>query len=293
MGLLRLPRATLRSVEPLMLLGVLIAGALIAIAALRLLQMRSGSAHPAGPPVVIASIYDKPESKASTGLVSIEDLKTATNKPGDVAAPAVHETLVIVGERVADKESAASGAVAARPFRASELEPVHTGESGATAVVDPSDLQPPPEIDVGVTAPAASLDSYLIALSANAPGKPPSSPKPTIAGEWDRVVAALQRYSRAWNTRDLAEIIAVRPGLSRRTVRDELANVSKIEMNIRPVGTPRIHGDVAFVECEHHVSETFQDGVRKHSPAVRLTYVLERFDADWLITDAKILSPLR
>jgi hypothetical protein len=99
------------------------------------------------------------------------------------------------------------------------------------------------------------------------------------------VLAALQNYSAAWNSKDAAAIRAVRPGLRQHTLRKELADVDSIDMQIRPASNPQIDGDRAAVECVHDVHETFTGGVERSASGVRTTYTLVRQHGAWVIED--------
>ncbi|MBV9302214.1 MAG: hypothetical protein JOY62_06405 [Acidobacteriaceae bacterium] len=96
-------------------------------------------------------------------------------------------------------------------------------------------------------------------------------------------VAALTKYSNAWNAKDLANITAMRPGLDRRSVKAELSSTRSIEMSIRPTSGPKIQGDRATIDCMQQVSQIFRDGIEKQSPGVQVTYVLVRRGGNWLI----------
>lgn len=105
--------------------------------------------------------------------------------------------------------------------------------------------------------------------------------------EAESVIATLEQYARAWNEKDAADIRAIRPGLERRTVKEELAGARSILMRIHPVSEPKIEGDRAIVECLHRVDQVFDDGTEKQSPGVRLTYVLVKRGGSWLIADSR------
>ena len=269
-----------------MLSGVLVAASLLAVGTLQILNVRSGT----GAPIIIASLTTKPELKAGAGLKSAAGTRTATDKQHNLYS--VQQTSVVVvpgAENPPASDGNPNGTGASRPSRGDGRgdSGASTGEGATNAAV----LPPPPDLDANLTPPAApaatSLDSYLNALPTEAAASSiPPRARSVIVHEQSAVVAALQRYSRAWNGRDVSEIIAVRPSLSRRTVREELASARAISMNIRPTSTPKIRGDVATVECEHRVTQTFRDGVQKQTPGVRMTYVLQRHGGDWVIVDA-------
>jgi hypothetical protein len=101
--------------------------------------------------------------------------------------------------------------------------------------------------------------------------------------ESERVLHVLYRYSEAWRLKDRKTIGALRPGLSRRSVKEELDGVQQINMSILPTKAPRFEGNRAVVDCIHQVSQVFAGGVRKQSPDVRLTYVLGRRGNSWVI----------
>lgn len=102
----------------------------------------------------------------------------------------------------------------------------------------------------------------------------------------EAVLAALKKYSEAWSAKDVSDIVALRPGLGRRTVKEELSNVRSIAMRIRPIGSPKIEGNRAAVECIHEVEETFGDGIARARPGTRMTYFLARSDGNWQIQDS-------
>ena len=101
------------------------------------------------------------------------------------------------------------------------------------------------------------------------------------------VIAVLAEYSRAWNARDLDDIRALRPGLATRTLKEELSAARSITMQIHPIGTPKIEGDRATIECLHRVDQMFDDGTEKQSPGVHMTYVLVKRGGSWLIADTR------
>jgi hypothetical protein len=107
------------------------------------------------------------------------------------------------------------------------------------------------------------------------------------AEEEQAVIAVLAKYSRAWNAKDLDDIRALRPGLARRTLKEELAAARSIQMQIHPVSAPKIEGDRAMVECLHRVDQVFEDGTEKQSPGVHMTYVLVKRGGTWLIADTR------
>ena len=128
--------------------------------------------------------------------------------------------------------------------------------------------------------PPLTLDRHSLEISLNSPVATPSR-------DASGVIATLERYSDAWNTKDVADITAIRPGLGRRTVKEELSSVRSIVMRIRPTSVPRIEGDRATVECIHQVDQIFKDGIEKQNPGVRMTYVLVKRDGNWLIADSR------
>jgi hypothetical protein len=101
------------------------------------------------------------------------------------------------------------------------------------------------------------------------------------------VIATLEKYSHAWNAKNLAEITAIRPGLGRRTAKEELSSTRSIVMRIHPTSVPRIEGDHATVECIHQVDQVFNDGIEKQNPGVRMTYVLVKRGGNWLIAESR------
>ncbi|MBV9081821.1 MAG: nuclear transport factor 2 family protein [Acidobacteriaceae bacterium] len=105
--------------------------------------------------------------------------------------------------------------------------------------------------------------------------------------EWKEIVAALESYSEAWNTKDVAKILALRPTLGRRTVKEELSSTRSITMRIQPTSVPRIEGDRATVDCIHEVDQVFTDGTDKQNPGTKMTYVLVRRGGSWLIADSR------
>jgi hypothetical protein len=113
--------------------------------------------------------------------------------------------------------------------------------------------------------------------------------QPAPSGKTDAadVLAALRSYSSAWQSRNVNRIIALRPGLNKRTVRAELKDVVSLRMNIRPIAEPDIEDDVARVSCIHQVTQTFSGGVQKHSSEVRMTYLLVKRNGKWVIDRTK------
>jgi hypothetical protein len=128
------------------------------------------------------------------------------------------------------------------------------------------------------------------------PSAPPMDPTHAmIAGassgatsaDANAVIAALEKYSDAWNTKRVAQITALRPGLPRRTVVQELSSASSIIMRIQPTSIPRIQGNRATVECIHQVDQVFTDGVEKQNLGVKMIYVLVRRGSNWLIEESR------
>ncbi|MBV8896061.1 MAG: nuclear transport factor 2 family protein [Acidobacteriaceae bacterium] len=268
-----------------MLSGVLVTASLLAVGVLQLLNLRwSGRL---GAPVIIASLTGKPELKAGAGLGSAAAPPLATDKQHPLPFDVQQTSVVVV-----------TGAAAQPPSRGNshgfnELRPLTrdgssgSGASAAEGTTNSIVAPPAPDLDASLMAPGAPLDSYLNAMPTEPAARSiPAKPRSVISRDENAVVAALQRYSEAWTGRDVSEILAARPALSRRTVREELASTRAITMNIRPTSTPTIRGDVATVVCEHRVTQTFRDGVQKQSPGVRMTYVLQRQGGAWVIVDA-------
>jgi len=100
-------------------------------------------------------------------------------------------------------------------------------------------------------------------------------------------IAALEKYSDAWNTKDVASITAIRPELARRTVEKELSAARSIFVRIQPTSSPKIEGDHATIDCVQQVDEVFSDGVQKHSPEVKVTYLLANRSGNWLIEGSR------
>jgi hypothetical protein len=146
---------------------------------------------------------------------------------------------------------------------------------------------PAPDIASGSSGERYPLDKSLSDLPLAGPTPPPpailapSSGK--ISADAEAVIAALERYSNAWNAKRVAQITALRPGLPRRTVEEELSSASSIRMHIQPTSAPRIEGNRATVECIHQVDQVFKDGIEKQSPGVKMTYVLVKRGNNWLI----------
>lgn len=105
--------------------------------------------------------------------------------------------------------------------------------------------------------------------------------------EASAVIATLKKYSDAWNAKDLEDITALRPGLGRRTAKEELSSTRSIVMHIQPTSVPKIQGDRATVECIHKVDQVFSDGTEKQNPGVKMTYVLVKRGGTWLIADSR------
>lgn len=101
------------------------------------------------------------------------------------------------------------------------------------------------------------------------------------------VLATLKKYSDAWHAKDVGDIVAVRPGLGKRIVEQELSSVQTITMRIRPISSPKIEGNRAAVDCIHEVEETFRGGIEKANPGRRMTYDLVRRGENWLIEDSR------
>lgn len=273
-----------------MLSGVLVAASLLAAVGLQILNARSYGRLGTGAPIIIASLAGKPDLKASATTAAAP--RTAVDKQRNLAVDVQQTSVVVVPGVTATPTSDGDGggdrATGPRLF-AKEGSAAGSGASAAEGASNSEVLPPPPDLDAKLTAAATPftatpLDSYLNTLP-TAPHSIPARPRNVILHEESAVIAALQRYSQAWDGRDVSEIIAVRPSLSRRTVRDELASTRAIDMSIRPTSTPRILGDMATVECEHRVTQTFRNGVQKQLPGVRMTYVLQKQGGTWVIID--------
>jgi hypothetical protein len=123
------------------------------------------------------------------------------------------------------------------------------------------------------------VPAYAPAMAVNSSGK--------TSADANAVIEALEKYSKAWNTKRVAQITALRPGLPRRTVQEELSSTSSLVMRIQPTSAPRIQGDHATVECIHQVDQVFTDGIKKQNPGVKMTYVLVRRGDNWLIEESR------
>ncbi len=106
---------------------------------------------------------------------------------------------------------------------------------------------------------------------------------PVTSPDTDAVLATLKRYSEAWSAKDVSKITALRPGLGERKVKKELSSVRFIAMRIRPLSSPKIQGDHAAVECIHEVNQTFNDGIARAHPGIKMTYALIRRGGNWFI----------
>ncbi len=152
--------------------------------------------------------------------------------------------------------------------------------------IEPPALPAAPEITYDALAANRGLASYFGELPTNIRANV-AAPRRSVSGEEHAIIATLQKYSQAWSTKDLANITALRPGLSRRTVKDELNSARSIFMSIRPAAAPKIEGNRATVACVHQVNQIFDDGAQKQSPGVPMTYVLVKHGNDWLISDTR------
>jgi hypothetical protein len=169
-----------------------------------------------------------------------------------------------------------------------------TVPNAAVATTKPIDV-PPPDIASIPSPDRYALDGSLTGLPV--PLAPPMSPAsaPTVTGtssaktsaDTSAVLEALEKYSNAWSSRRVAQITALRPGLPRRTVQEELSSTSSITMHIQPTSAPRIQGNRATVECIHQVDQVFTDGIKKQNPGIKMTYVLVRRGASWLIEEPR------
>jgi hypothetical protein len=250
-----------------MLSGVMVVAIVLAATGLQLLNRLPAERRPAGPALVITGFDGtaNPKRRSETTTVAVPSKahdeahipKVQPEQPFVVTVPASHT----------------------RPAQ-------HVGTPSQKTPILVSAIPPAPDINLDIAGSAPALDPYLSSVRGDMHMSPlPASPN--IATREDGgVLAALQRYSRAWHNRDVHEILAVRPGLSVHTVRNELAGARAIDMSIRPTGSPNIHGDLATIECEHRVTETFNDGMRKQAPGVHMTYVLERKGGNWVIVDS-------
>ena len=97
------------------------------------------------------------------------------------------------------------------------------------------------------------------------------------------VVAMLQRYATAWNAKDVESITTLHRSLDRKTVKAQLAPVTRIRMVITPASAAQIDGERATIVCRRQVSETFSDGTEKESPDLLVTFTLSKRDGAWSI----------
>jgi hypothetical protein len=130
-------------------------------------------------------------------------------------------------------------------------------------------------------------DVPSVRLASEPPADASGHPFAGASADAKAVVGALAKYSAAWNTKRAANITALRPGLPRRAVQQELSSVRSITMRIQPISAPTIQGNRATVECIHQVDQVFSDGVKKENPGIKMIYVLVRRDGNWLIEESR------
>ncbi len=178
-----------------------------------------------------------------------------------------------------------------RSFDASLLPPAASRISARPA--KPVEAPRPPDLAPVAVAgnSTAVLDRYLAAAPTAAPVNPPAAMSVQVSAkkvaDAREVLAALQKYSEAWSNRRVPEITALRPGLTRRAVQQELSSARSITMDIEPTSVPKIEGDRATVECIHHVNQVFTDGVEKQNPGLKMTYTLVKRGSSWLIEGSR------
>lgn len=228
-------------------------------------------------PQIVPAANDGAEAKATNPTAGAQDGITVSNVP-IAAAPQLLDTPGDPRHLLASPVMDSSLDVT--PPSLPVAAPEHSADFVPSTVLF-ADLSQP-KLDVTPSRPVPSSES-------DAKSEPVLATAQTTQGsDKDAVLAALQKYSRAWSDKDIADILALRPHLGRRTVKQELADVRSIAMRIRPVGAPKIEGDQAAVVCIHEVSETFGDGIARQIPGTRMTYFLARGSAGtWQISDSR------
>jgi hypothetical protein len=103
----------------------------------------------------------------------------------------------------------------------------------------------------------------------------------------EMILSAISRYANAWSKKDLDTIVSLRPGLERRTIKNQLANAKSIELSIRPLSDPAISGDTATVNCTQILRQTFSDK-QFSMPPTAATVTLSRHGGSWTIDDIRI-----
>jgi outer membrane protein assembly factor BamD (BamD/ComL family) len=103
------------------------------------------------------------------------------------------------------------------------------------------------------------------------------------AGEAQAIVDALNRFARAYETKNVAELTRVWPGIPRgtlRTIRTVFSQARSISMQLRPVGPAQLSNDTAIVRCERS-SVTVYDQPRQVTEII--TVRLRRGADGWVI----------
>lgn len=193
-------------------------------------------------------------------------------------------------ERSQVKTAPASGAaISARVHKvlaSLPVKPVAASSKGSQVVS-------PPEVEMMSSGNALPVPDQALNVLPPATQGPALAPvvrqerSAVEAAETNQIVGVLHTYASAWGAKDTARILALRPDLTKRSVKSDLDGVKSIAMNIRPLGAPQITGDHAVVQCAYQVSQTFADGVQKRSPEVRVNYHLVRRGGGWVISGTR------
>jgi hypothetical protein len=110
-------------------------------------------------------------------------------------------------------------------------------------------------------------------------------PAPSTNADQQQVLQTLQRFDQAFESKDIAQLTAVWPSLTKQEqskVRNSFRDATAIRMRLQPAKGIRIDGDRATVRCLRTSQYTFPGGVEK-SESSNVTVQLQKQAGTWVI----------
>jgi len=105
-----------------------------------------------------------------------------------------------------------------------------------------------------------------------------------IVAENAAIGRALRDYQEAYERRDLASLQKIWPSISKQAldgVRSSFREASELNMDLRPIGDPKITGGTATIFCDRNLRQVIMKRVLEASGRVRI--VLNRAGTGWTI----------
>jgi len=247
-----------------------------------------------GPAAVSSAPAPVDTSASSPARPAVEPSRgaPAPSPPGgsrDITRSAATAPAVPASPAASNKASAPTPTAAplrtvdAAPSPAREVTPPAPVASAATAPT-----APPPVTAAPSAAPPPPASPLPAAVAAPAPAPTPAPPPAPVENSGAAIQDVLARYKSALETRDLAALKQIWPGLSGRqesAIKAEFDNSRTIAVTLKSI-SPTITKDTATVVCRREYVVTTTDR-RTLNSATRMTMTLDRKNGAWQIDNIR------